>query len=130
MEMQDAVGQALAQCYDRFVHKPQWLVLATAVGEHLGHFIQPGTSIEPDRVTALAAAAAGHHERRAMEFQLGSVQYGLSFGTTGFEVVVFLVREWVLSLKFAESDRAILIDTLQILPEAVDPLIQLSKKNG
>jgi hypothetical protein len=122
------IDQALQRSYDLFSPKPQWLVLATVTGDYLGRLVQPNISIEIDRLTALAAAAAGHHERVAMEHDLQPVRYGLTFADNGFVITAFVGSERVLSLQFTEANLDALMKTLQVLPKIVDNLFQLESE--
>ena len=125
MEINGEIYQALLQSDALFIPKTQWLVLATVHGEYLGHLAKPGTAIEIDRIALLAAGASGHHERRTMEHDLGAVRYGLTFAENGFVITAFTGNNWVLSLMFKEANLAVLMSTLQVLPEVVENLAQL-----
>lgn len=125
MENDRRFDRALHHSYETLPHKPRWLALSTVTGEHLGHYFQPAVQVEIDRITALAAAAAGHHERRSMEHALGAARWGITLAERGFVVTAFVTSEWILSLMFAETDLAALMDTLQALPEVAERLAAL-----
>jgi hypothetical protein len=117
--------QALYLASQRFTDKPEWLVLATSYGTYLAHVAEPALNVELERIVALAAAAAGHHERRASEYQLGRLLYGVTFAEQGFVIATFVTEEWVLSLKFGTASAAVLARSLEILPHACRPLLDV-----
>lgn len=120
--MSNEMQQALQHSFDRFTHRPQWLVLATVLGDYLGHVAQPNETVEIDRAAALAGAAGGHHERIAMEHRLGELHFGLTVAEDGFAIAAFVGSGWVACMKFTKANLA---ETLGMLPEALAPLIQL-----
>lgn len=125
MVQQSDMKKALHLVWEQFIEKPEWLVLATVEGLYLAHVAAPDMIIELERIAALAAAAAGHHERRAMEYQLGRLRYGLTFAEHGFVIAAFVAEDWVLSLKFNTTSTIVLANTLQRLPAAYRPLCDL-----
>ena len=125
MEMNSEIYQVLLNIDKLFSPKPHWLVLATADGFYLGHLAQPDQWLDTQRIVALSAGAVGHHERRTMEHDLGTLRYGLTFADNGFVITAFTGNDWVLSLMFKEANLAALISTLQVLPDAIDNLAQL-----
>jgi hypothetical protein len=125
MGMSSGIYQGLLNSDELFSPKPQWLVLATVDGAYLGHLVRPDTQIEIDRIALLAAGAVGHHERRAMEHDLGALQYGLTFADNGFVITAFTGNNWVLSIMFNEANLIALMSTLQVLPRVVDNLTKL-----
>jgi hypothetical protein len=125
MMQQADLENALHRVQEQFTVQPEWLVLATTAGLYLAHVASPNMITELDRIVALAAAAAGHHERRAMEYGLGRLQYGLTFAERGFVIAAFVSEDWVLSLKFNTASTAVLSDILQALPDACRPLRDL-----
>ncbi|MBZ0282375.1 MAG: hypothetical protein K8L97_16660 [Anaerolineae bacterium] len=120
--MTNDMHQALQHSFDRFTHRPQWLVLATVLGDYLGHVAQPNVTVEIDRAAALGGAAGGHHERITMEHGLGAVQFGLTVGDDGFVIAAFVGSGWVLCMKFTGAS---LPETLGTLPDALVSLVQL-----
>jgi len=120
--MTNEMQQALQHSFDRFTHRPQWLVLATVIGDYLDHIALPTATVEIDRAAALAGAAGGHHERIAMEHGLGALHFGLTVGDDGFVIAAFVGSGWVACMKFTKANLA---ETLGMLPEALAPLIQL-----
>ncbi|MBI1279824.1 MAG: hypothetical protein GC179_16975 [Anaerolineaceae bacterium] len=126
--MNSEIDRILHQSHDSFTDKPQWLVIATIHGDYVGHLVQADTSIELDRVIALVAAGAGHHERYADEYNLGTLRFGLTYANKGFVVTAFTGHKWVLCLKFTEANLTVLMNALQVLPKVVDDLAQLEQK--
>lgn len=120
--MNSDIQQALQHSFNRFTHRPEWLVLATVIGDYLDHVALPTVTVEIDRAAALAGAAGGHHERIAMEHGLGALHFGLTVADNGFTIAAFVGSGWVVCMKFIGAN---LTETLGMLPEALAPLVQL-----
>jgi hypothetical protein len=125
MEMSNDIEQALRHSYDRFIHKPEWMLLATNYGLYLGHLVMTDAPTDIERSVTLAAGASALHERLAMDYVLGTLRFGLTFADTGIVVYAFTGNSWVLTLMFAEANLIVLTSTLQVLPDIVANLAQL-----
>lgn len=130
MAMHTDIDQALHQSHDLFSPKPQWLMLATVHGEAVKYIGQPDVAIELDRISALAAAAAGHHERLTTEYNLGTPSYGVTIGGNGLVIMAFIGTNWVLVLKFQEASTNVLMNTLRVLPTIIYKLLQPDSGKG
>ena len=128
MGNQSGLERVLQRSFDSFLHTPLWLVLSTVHGEYLGHWMQDGVYFEIDPVTALSNAALAHHHRHAYEHGLGALQYGLTYGASGFVIDAFVANVWVVCEWIADSSLTVLANTLQVLPEVVEMLERLAPR--
>ncbi len=125
MDAKGDIVQALDYCKNLFAISPQLLVLATVMGEYLGHLILSEETIEVERVLALSAGASGHHDLHAMEYRLGKASYSLMVAETGCIVYAKLDEDRVLSLMFKDATETTLSSILFDLPKAIEYLINL-----
>ncbi len=122
MEMNRDIQQTLDYCKTLFAVPPQWLVLSTVRGEYVGHVILSEAHIEIERIVALSAGAAGHYERHAMEYRLGSAHYGLTLAEAGFVIYAFVGKERILCLLFKDATLTTLTAVLRDMPDVVEHL--------